>query len=149
MPAASHLIVSALVRRDEKILLVEEQGLDDPAPSWMLPGGKVEADESVLAALERELAEETGLRLIGAGQIAFAVEIVSAEGVYTAFTFDCHAQGSLAPADPDGLVRHAAWVPVDTALERLAKVGWYDCTFLARYLSGDAPAGSIHSVDRR
>jgi len=42
----NHEIVAALIRRDDgAILLVRQQRLDDPAPTWALPGGVVEAGE--------------------------------------------------------------------------------------------------------
>ncbi len=63
--ATAHLIVSALLRREVRVLLVREQGPDDPEACWMLPGGRVEAGESLLEALGRELREETGLELAG------------------------------------------------------------------------------------
>ena len=108
MVAAINLIVSALVRRGEDLLLVEQQGPDDAEPSWMLPGGRVEPGETLLEGLARELKEETGLLLTGAPRIAFAVDIDRGDGVYAAITFECGAAGTLAPADPDGLVRDAA-----------------------------------------
>jgi ADP-ribose pyrophosphatase YjhB (NUDIX family) len=55
MPAATPLIVSAIVRRDDLLLLVEQQGPDDSESSWMLPGGRVEDGETLIHALDREL----------------------------------------------------------------------------------------------
>jgi ADP-ribose pyrophosphatase YjhB (NUDIX family) len=37
--------------------------------TWALPGGRVEANETVLAGLHREIAEETGLGIAAASQI--------------------------------------------------------------------------------
>jgi ADP-ribose pyrophosphatase YjhB (NUDIX family) len=52
--------VSALVRRDGKVLLVRR---DRPpfAGKWSLPGGLVEAGERLEDAVVREVREETGL----------------------------------------------------------------------------------------
>jgi 8-oxo-dGTP diphosphatase len=148
MPAPTTLIVSAIVRRDGRLLLVEQQGSEDPAPSWMLPGGRVEDGETLVAALARELAEETGLALTGTPQIAFAVDLVAGGDRYTAISFACGADGEAVPDDPDGLVRDAAWLEPSEALARLRCVEWYDCTPLERFLSGEASPGALYSFDR-
>ncbi|MGH2379740.1 MAG: NUDIX hydrolase [Candidatus Limnocylindria bacterium] len=148
MPATTNLIVSAIVRRDDRLLLVEQQAPGDPEPSWMLPGGQVEPGETLVAALARELAEETGLVLTGPPQVAFVVDLTIAAGRYSALSFACHAEGSLAPADPDALVRSAAFVDPSDAFERLRCVEWYDCAPLERFLSGEATAGTVYVRNR-
>ena len=51
--------VSAILRRERRLLLVrhEKHGRE----YWLLPGGGVNAGESLVRALRRELAEEVGL----------------------------------------------------------------------------------------
>ncbi|MDQ4036120.1 MAG: NUDIX hydrolase [Chloroflexota bacterium] len=148
MPGPTTLIVSAIVRRDGRLLLVEQQGPADPEPSWMLPGGRVEDGETLVAALERELDEETGLTLTGSLQIAFVVDLVAGGDRYTAMTFACAADGDPAPHDPDGLVRAATWIDPTEALARLRCIDWYDCVPLERFLSGEAMTGALYSFDR-
>ncbi len=147
--ATAHLIVSALLRRDGRILLVREQGPDDAEPTWMLPGGRVEAGESVLEAVRRELLEETGLRLTGEPRLAFAAHVIGADDGYIALTFACDAEGELRPADPDGLVLEAAWVERGDALARLDLVPWYEAGPLRRHLDGDLGGALVSVVDRR
>ncbi|MDQ3690755.1 MAG: NUDIX hydrolase [Chloroflexota bacterium] len=141
-------IVVALVQRGTELLLVEAQGPDDQSPVWMLPGGQVEADEELLEALRRELAEETGLRIIGEPRFVFEVEVDYrtdlATGVYQALTYTCGAAGELQPADPDGLVHSAAWVESGDALDRLSMLEWYECEPLRRFLFGEALAGAAY-----
>jgi ADP-ribose pyrophosphatase YjhB (NUDIX family) len=149
MPAATTLIVSAIVRRDDRLLVVEQQGFEDREPSWMLPGGQVEDGETLVRALERELSEETGLSLIGLPQTAFAIDLVAGGGRYTAISFACDAEGALAPNDPDELVRAAAWAEPADALARLRCVEWYDCVPLEGFLSGKALPGAVYAFDRR
>jgi ADP-ribose pyrophosphatase YjhB (NUDIX family) len=148
MSSATRVIVSALVIREASILLVEQQGLDDPEPNWMLPGGQVEADESLIAALERELREETGLALDDVSSIAFAVEADAPLGRYSAITFACAASGSLGPGDPDGFVHRVAWVETAEALDRLRRASWYDPAPLEQFLSDGRQAGAVHRLRR-
>ncbi len=61
-PVRPFLAVSAAIFRDDKILLVRR----DRAPAqglFSLPGGVVELGETLQQAVEREVAEETGLRI--------------------------------------------------------------------------------------
>lgn len=56
------LAVGGIVIKDDKVLLVRR----GQAPSeglWAIPGGKVELGETLQEACEREVLEETGLRI--------------------------------------------------------------------------------------
>ena len=57
-------VVAAVIRRDGRILIT--QRLDDVhlARLWEFPGGKVEAGESLEAALRREIQEELGIGIV-------------------------------------------------------------------------------------
>lgn len=59
----SFAVVGGVVR-DRKVLLVRRSLDDFLGGIWELPGGGVDADESIHDALRRELVEETGLKLI-------------------------------------------------------------------------------------
>ena len=47
---------------------------------WDIVGGHVEADEDLLAALERDIAEETGWRLRGSPQLIYVADWQSQTG---------------------------------------------------------------------
>jgi len=51
--------VSAILRRETRILLVRQE--QPGREHWLLPGGGVQAGESLVDALRRELEEEVGL----------------------------------------------------------------------------------------
>jgi 8-oxo-dGTP diphosphatase len=61
-PSHPQLAVSAAIFRDDKILLVRRAR--SPAKGiYSLPGGRVEIGETLHAALHREVAEETALKI--------------------------------------------------------------------------------------
>lgn len=55
------LVVGAVIRRDDKFLLLERIPSDFMGGLVELPSGTVDAGEDLLAALAREVQEETGL----------------------------------------------------------------------------------------
>lgn len=71
--SAPILVVAAALVRDGRLLAARRI---DPAGKWELPGGKCEPDEEPLAALQRELLEELGIRA------RIHDEVVSADGVW-------------------------------------------------------------------
>ena len=69
-------IVLAIVQNSEgKVLIVEKQkketGKEGMILSWSLPGGKVENNEGLEKAIEREVLEETGYKVEVVEQISF------------------------------------------------------------------------------
>lgn len=65
MPASPPIrVVCAVIARDDgRILMARRATGQHLAGHWELPGGKVEADETMAAALARELREELGLEV--------------------------------------------------------------------------------------
>lgn len=57
-----NVIVSALIEKDGKFLLVKEV-LEDAKEYWIFPGGKVEFGENLVDAVKREIKEETNLNI--------------------------------------------------------------------------------------
>jgi ADP-ribose pyrophosphatase YjhB (NUDIX family) len=136
-------IVAALVRRGDELLMVRQAGPGEE-PVWSIPGGRVEPGEFVVDALERELREETGVRVVDRGALAFLAQMDDRRKGYfaTVWTWDVAAwEGDVAPADPDGFVREAAFVPLAEAVEHLRAISWQPLT--VRYLLGELGRGSL------
>jgi len=67
-PARKHteVAVGILIREDDALLLSTRPEGKPYAGYWEFPGGKIEAGESVVQALRRELEEELGITIAGA-----------------------------------------------------------------------------------
>ena len=63
--------VSALVLCNDMFLLTKRSDSEDFLPGvWELPGGKLEKNENKMQALERELLEETGIKVFPNNKIS-------------------------------------------------------------------------------
>jgi 8-oxo-dGTP diphosphatase len=113
------LVVAGVVRRGGDVLLVRQQGPDDPAPAWSVPGGLVEAGESLDAALRRELAEETGLNAADIGPVQWVAQVLGSDPYTVVALAATGWEGQIRPADPDQLILEAGFYPVETACRLL------------------------------
>ncbi len=62
MEKAPRIVVSGILVKDKKILLVKEV-LEDKKEYWIFPGGGVKFGEKLEKALKREMREEIGLEV--------------------------------------------------------------------------------------
>lgn len=62
------------MRRGDAVLLVK-RGRAPKLGQWAIPGGKVDAGESMRAAVEREILEETSI-VIRAGEMVYQLEYI-------------------------------------------------------------------------
>ncbi len=140
-------IVIAIVRDDHRLLMVEQQGVDDPHSYWVLPGGLVEPGELLIEALIREVGEEAGIRIEEIAYLAYCCQIDHPQRAAQtiAFAFEIRAwSGTPCCDDPDGEVLQVAWVPLAEALERLQSIGWRGMREpLLAYLGGDRSPGAV------
>jgi 8-oxo-dGTP diphosphatase len=81
-------IVAALVRRDDDLLMVRQAGPGEE-PAWTVPGGRVESGELLTEALGRELLEETGIRVVEPGHVAFMAHWDDRQDGWSASVWTC------------------------------------------------------------
>lgn len=107
------LAVSAIVQRDDKILLAQRSNPPDVS-RWAFPGGRVEPGETTRDAVLRELAEETGL-------------IGDVQSVFDVYDFVAKASGNVLPHHFTLIVYHVQVASFDTmaAASDAAALGWY------------------------
>ncbi|MBF6595427.1 MAG: NUDIX hydrolase [Thermaceae bacterium] len=105
------LLVAAaiLVDKQGRVLLVANDWSRRGKVRYTLPGGMVEAGESILAAIAREVAEETGLRVKGVEHLAYVLQVEDARKAErtVAMAFRASYEGLLNPRDPDGHIVEA------------------------------------------
>ncbi len=140
-------IVGAFLRRGDELLMVRQRGPLDRDPYWALPGGAVERGELLTEALARELREETGIEALAFGQPVCVVQVHDTVEALRSMVVVLEVAawcGECVPADPDGLVLEARFVPLPEAVSLLRR---FDRPCLRdpilAYLEDGAEAGGL------
>jgi ADP-ribose pyrophosphatase YjhB (NUDIX family) len=111
LPAS--LGVSVAILKEDSVLLI----LRGDVPVWCLPGGTVEADESIAEAAIREVREETGLDVRLTRLVGIYFRLQAAGGNHQAL-FTAEICGG--EAKPDGFESlKVEWFPYNNLPERL------------------------------
>lgn len=103
-----------LARDGGRVLMVRAgRGLHDAPGQWMLPGGGVEHGEHPQEAVVRELAEETGLRVVHTALLHVGSERKLARGrdfhcVF--FVYAVEVTGGRLRKEPDGSSTAPSWI---------------------------------------
>lgn len=111
-PQRPVLAVGAVVVREGAVLLVQ-RGKPPARGTWAIPGGRVRLGESLAEAAEREVMEETGLRVL-AGEVVYSFEVIERDKTgmvlfhYYIVDLDAtYVAGELSPGDD---AADARWV---------------------------------------
>jgi mutator protein MutT len=96
---------------DERLLLVR-RGRGPAQGLWSVPGGRVEAGETLAEAVVRELAEETGIEGV-CGELIDWVERVGPDHHFVIFDFAVQVLAPTGTPQAGDDAAEAAWVPLD------------------------------------
>src|SRR5579871_5153916 len=145
---AIDLVALAILRHENKIVLVRQLVSADGTSAWVIPGGLVEAGELIIEALIREAREEAGVQIETISHIACLSQIDrpahSAQTVVYIFEVG-KWRGEINCQDPDGEVLEAALVPLPEGIERIrGNGGWPGIQApLLAYLQHEQKPGAI------
>ncbi|MFY9615444.1 MAG: NUDIX hydrolase [Candidatus Dormiibacterota bacterium] len=111
-PVTPQLRVAAIITRRDQILLVEHRKRGQRY--WVLPGGRLDANETLDAALRRELNEELGLEA-RVGPLAIVCETLAPDRHVVNLVFQAEiGEGAAPQLDPrDPVLAGWQWVSVD------------------------------------
>ncbi len=114
MPARPEVAVGIVAVDADRLLLVR-RGHGPAAGEWSVPGGRVEASETLAEAVVRELAEETGVEGV-CGPLIGWVERIDDEHHFVILDFAVTVLERSVPVAGDDAAE-AAWVPLDQVAE--------------------------------
>jgi 8-oxo-dGTP diphosphatase len=99
-------VVAAVIERDGAFLLTERPDGTHLAGHWEFPGGKVDAHETHVEALRREVFEELDA-VVDVGELAHTVTHAYPEKTVQLFFYRCQLRG-----DPKPMMgQRMRWVP--------------------------------------
>jgi len=104
-------VVACIVDEDDRVLLTR-RCIEPFCGQWVMPGGKIDHGEPILAALHREVREEVGLEI----HVERLVDVYEHVGVgprndhYVILYYRARPEGHAVPPNGDE-VTEARWVP--------------------------------------
>ena len=108
-PIPHYIVTAAIIQRDQQYLLAQRPSKGLLGGLWEFPGGKLEAGETLPAALEREIMEELG------SKIAIGEHFGEYQHAYTHFRVTLHAfVCTLIAGEPQAIeATQLAWAPLE------------------------------------
>lgn len=119
-PIRPEVCVGAIAVDNDRLLLVR-RGHGAAAGEWSVPGGRVEAGETLAEAVVRELLEETGVEGVCNDLVGW-VERISEDSHYVILDFRVDVLEPSEPVAGDDAAE-AAWVPLSDVADLLLVEG--------------------------
>jgi len=111
-PRAAVTVDAILISPNHSVLLIE-RGRDPYKGTWALPGGFIDMDEELEVACQRELEEETGIKLEGLKQFkAFGGVNRDPRHRTISILFYCFTESEIQSTAGDDAAS-ARWFPID------------------------------------
>jgi ADP-ribose pyrophosphatase YjhB (NUDIX family) len=108
--------LAAIIKRDGKLLLLQHQ--KKGARYWVLPGGRLQAGETLEAGLKRELREELGLRSVHVGALVIVCETLAPDRNVVNLIYQADIGEGRPELDrTDSVLTGMDWVPVSRLAE--------------------------------
>ena len=92
-PPAEATVVAAIIHREGRLLLTQRPEDVHLAGKWEFPGGKVEPEETLEAALRREVSEEIGMTAVDVGPVYSVSTHRYPERIVHLHFFECGISG--------------------------------------------------------
>jgi 8-oxo-dGTP diphosphatase len=112
---SSIVVVAAVIEHDDRFLVTRRQAGVHLAGLWEFPGGKIDPDETHVAALRREIREELDCD-VDVGALVFDITHAYPEKTVTLYFYRCTLSGTPRPL----LGQEMRWV----AREELPTLGF-------------------------
>ncbi|MBT0726588.1 NUDIX hydrolase [Rosenbergiella australiborealis] len=103
-----HITVACIVHAQGKLLVVEER--IDGKLTWNQPAGHLEADESLIAAMKREICEETGLDLTPDYLVGVHQWTAKDGTPFIRFLFSCEIETCCSTTPQDSDIERCHWL---------------------------------------
>ena len=113
-------VAKALIGRNGSVLLI----YNPKHGQFDFPGGKVEPGETLEAALERELLEETGLEVEIGGKVGTYLSSGPADVKYLRHVYSVASSGPSQNHGPDGVLPSQLWLPFQHAESFAMATDW-------------------------
>ena len=117
LPATPEVCVGAIAVEDGRLLLIR-RGHGPAQGAWSVPGGRVEAGETLAEAVVRELAEETGLEGV-CGEMIGWVERIGESHHHVILDFRVEVLEGTEPKAGDDAAE-ARWIPLPEGMPSAA-----------------------------